>query len=451
MAPATKSTPKSRINLTGDPEKKYKLAKRSVLVVRRVEAASPSGRRCVVMNQPNVRISKTGVQLCHCFGRANSLNDSNMKSLEFAWGMTRNSLNLDSRRNCFFCISNFHKMFDEGMWGFMPELEVVDRYHAAWVRDNGNFGFELAKEIEHDKEKVHSYTLVAFHTEMEETDIDYHNENRADGAPKKTTYEYPFTDLPKIKSHLHPKFVLLSIGYQLYMTTNISIQHRHQEHIQPYAAALKKISEMTTDWWKEFDPVNEFHPAFASTISFDDIRQAERVELVDNQGPIISATSTSAGGGLRKSSSVANLGTRARAGGGSGPKPSKTTRLRKSRTSANLKEDSIIQDSTTSTTETSPPKTKLTIVIRLGGRIAQREVTEGEKDDEDEDQDQDDGADDTIHYDDIPDTDDEGENRCMFQTRSKKRVADPDSSPDVSPPPSPTTVVYKASVQSQSR
>ncbi|PPR01843.1 hypothetical protein CVT24_001731 [Panaeolus cyanescens] len=428
-------TPSSRIDQTANGEKidrktgkvttKYKLAKRSKFVDLRVQAAAPCGSNCVVLNQENTRIAKTGIQLCHSFGRANSLEDDFMKSVEFAWGMTQNSLNLDSRHNCFYCVNHFHKMYDGGLWCFMPDIEVVKRYHAAMVRDNDDHGSELAKEILNDKDKIHSYTLVPIlELDMKKIQIHVYNNELVQG-PLTTAYEFPYDKLPKIRSHLHPKFVILSIGFQLTKTTNIPENYLEQAHLKSYVDAFKLIQELGSNWWRPLDPKKNFHPAFASKIPLDDIRKADKVKL-----------------GIQRRHSVTNLRSAPDNGAVAAPSAHASGRLRRSCTVANLKEakQQGVEGSKPCSAR-SAPKPK---VVRKGRRIAmvedvgagKAEAEEVKDGDESEDE-----VDDIKDLDYIPDTDDEGENAFMFRSRSNlKRAAESDSSSsDGSAPPSPTT------------
>ncbi|PPR04142.1 hypothetical protein CVT24_010692 [Panaeolus cyanescens] len=414
-------------------KKKYKLAKRSVLVVRRVTFTAPSGNRCMVTNQANSRftIAKTGIQLCHAFGRANSLEDERMRSVEFTWGMTRNSVNLDSRYNCFYCTSNFHIMHDNGYWCIMPDLDLVQRYYDAMRRDDGGHGVELAKEIQKDDKKIHEYTLVAFITDMESTDIDVYVDKSLRGeGPKKITYEFPFQNLPKIRSHLHPKFVLLNVGAVL-EKPHITAAVMDQDHLAPYSDAFGLIQRMYRVCWKEISAVKDMDPAFAPKTAFSDM--AEKAVL-DARTPAHGKGSRK---GVRKSVSLANLRSSTTVNGRFAAHSPLTIRLpiRTVRTVANLRDANKRASESSTSAEAQESTPKLTITIRLGKRIPLKEVN-GEGDDED-DVEEEANIDDVDGDDlgDVPDTDDEGEHR-----NPKKRQADSDSSPDVSPPPSPTTL-----------
>ncbi|PPR07170.1 hypothetical protein CVT24_010723 [Panaeolus cyanescens] len=252
------ASPRERIALNKD----LKLVGRSTIVDQRVRAVSPTSDRCMMLNRENG--GGVAIQLCHCFGRGLSSKDKLMTNLEYIWGMTYKSLNLDTRYNCFFCDNGLHAMFDNGSWCLLADIKILERYIDAMERDGGRFGEELAKEMEKDDKKVHTYRFLCLHPRMRLTPVIFHDPENldAEGRPKKRMIEFP-GEFPPIHSHLHPKFVILSLGLQMIRTTHIPQSVFNQSHVNNHMLYFGFIRTLFNTWWTPATNAMVLDPKFS--------------------------------------------------------------------------------------------------------------------------------------------------------------------------------------------
>ncbi|PPQ99648.1 hypothetical protein CVT24_005226 [Panaeolus cyanescens] len=287
------SSPRGRPDAATDSATARKLAARNRLVAVRVKAISPKGSRCVLEHRANSRLVGVGIELCHCFARANAFDDILMRSIEFRWGMERGSLSLDSRWNCIFMGSDFHAMFDKGLWGLVPSMDTLERYDLATQKDiqdeepaieggeNVTRSKRLMSVMEEDdidvnlpehKGKSHVYTLLAFHRAMRKTPIDRHLKKFPVLDSDFTRYTFPF--LPsegehlQIRSHIHPKFVILSLGQQLAKPKRITKAMKKRDHVLPFTEHLDMVQKLYEAWTAKLNRAqldDSVFPAFIPT------------------------------------------------------------------------------------------------------------------------------------------------------------------------------------------
>ncbi|PPR01844.1 hypothetical protein CVT24_001732 [Panaeolus cyanescens] len=263
-------SPEGRIATTGSG-KDVELTNRKTDVDRRVQAIALTGNKCLIEHRANSESSHMSIQLCHIFGRANSLNNRLMTSIEYFWGLKKYSLNLDSRYNCMYAGNDLHGMFDHGGWCLIPEKQILLDYQEATNADGFHHGKTLYKAMHPEPKKLkdtdedeskddnhYTYKLVPLDSEMKKTLIHrFHVEVPTDPSHF-TTYFYPFNDLPPIRSHIHPKFVIISLGKLMGNPYRFLSDNR----LAPYHEHLTIINALWTKWSKELRPSQEYDDEF---------------------------------------------------------------------------------------------------------------------------------------------------------------------------------------------
>ncbi|KAF9037550.1 hypothetical protein BJ165DRAFT_1501784 [Panaeolus papilionaceus] len=276
-------TPGSRFTPQG------KLLPRDHHVKARVADIAPGNCRCLIENRGNREKPTVGIQLCHTFARSMSLKIDTMTSIEYYWGMKRGSLNLDSGSNCFYAVSDLHAMFDNGLWGLLPEMKILKKYEAAIDRDrtvdDEDRGVHIRLAFEEDQVKpvdghpnfYHTYTFLAFNRSMEDRDIHVYTWDSNGRRIRKRERRYPFNKpLLKVQSHLHPKFVILSMGQQLRDGKHITEKHLQQQHVQQFSNELDLVKKLHKHWTKPLTLDQEESEHFPSFDSEDVDTKASR-------------------------------------------------------------------------------------------------------------------------------------------------------------------------------
>ncbi|KAF8692826.1 hypothetical protein AX14_002379 [Amanita brunnescens Koide BX004] len=191
---AAETTPSSRLQDEN---------RRSAEVRRRVLVSDPNHGRCIVENCDASR----AIEYCHLIARINWKDDKLLSSLEWFWNMRAHTLNLDTRRNVVPMGSSVHRMFDAGRWAFLPDDAIVQQYSQSL-----RFGSVASRDrfpVIEDREDFR-YRLIPLH-DMEKIAF-----TRQNGDPATLTtndfnvHVYPFTTLPDLVSHIHPKFVIMA-------------------------------------------------------------------------------------------------------------------------------------------------------------------------------------------------------------------------------------------------
>ncbi|PPR04143.1 hypothetical protein CVT24_010693 [Panaeolus cyanescens] len=168
--------------------------------IKRAENADPNHGRCLIEN-----CSRVGaIVMTYMFNRDLAIGNSHLiDSLEWSWRMRRGTLNLDTRRNIFFCAS-MHALFRERKWCLIPREEDVFHFYdeeRVFIRKRNRF-----VDSEGD---IFTYTLLPLQ-DME--DLYITRQSGRDDDKTVSIHDFPFEDLPVIRSHLHPKFVILHLG-----------------------------------------------------------------------------------------------------------------------------------------------------------------------------------------------------------------------------------------------
>ncbi|KAF7436273.1 hypothetical protein PC9H_003102 [Pleurotus ostreatus] len=157
--------------------------------VARVHSVCPHGAFCLLGNHAMAN----GVEYTQLVPRALSSNNKLMNKLERYWGMTRRTLNLDTRYNVFPCSSGLHVSHDASEWGLLP-LDNID----------GHFLYRFLPLRNMETATITRYLRVptAEDPPLRPEDV--------------VNHFFPFDSIPPLKSHIHPKFAIFELGLQLY-------------------------------------------------------------------------------------------------------------------------------------------------------------------------------------------------------------------------------------------
>ncbi|PPQ66942.1 hypothetical protein CVT24_008539 [Panaeolus cyanescens] len=211
-----------------DREPEPELPPISANVIERLRRIDPNGGRCIITNEPYM--SDGDVEVAHLMSRNYAKYDRRLSALEWVWLMQRGSLHVDTRYNICFLKRSLHNLFKKGAWIFLPSVEIVNKYIEDEpifaeplelpAPDVGKFvNFYQAKERgsipELPMDQLYTYELYPLPCdEMRETIIHRYAPQRSKGAEgdkqSVESYSYPFSNFPKITSHIHPRYVILA-------------------------------------------------------------------------------------------------------------------------------------------------------------------------------------------------------------------------------------------------
>ncbi|PPR04146.1 hypothetical protein CVT24_010696 [Panaeolus cyanescens] len=126
-------------------------------------------------------------------------------ALEWTWGMKRGTLNLDTHRNIFSLGPSMYSLYREKKWGLLPTEEDVYKFYdkkRSMTCRRDTFA------VSEPRDEVYTYRLIPLR-DMEEIYI-----TRQSSTESSTVeiHEFPFEGFPTIRSHVHPKFVILHLG-----------------------------------------------------------------------------------------------------------------------------------------------------------------------------------------------------------------------------------------------
>ncbi|KAL0957225.1 hypothetical protein HGRIS_001039 [Hohenbuehelia grisea] len=181
---------------------------------KRVNKVCPHGNRCLISSCD----PRNGVQYVHLVPRALWQEDPLMTKLEWYWGMTRGTLNLDTRYNVFPCASQLHGILDVSGWGLLPPDDVVNQYHERLTKVHSYYFADRFKRPNIPNNHF-SYRFLPLR-DMEPVSITRQIRiPTVIGPPLRPTdfivHVFPFDDIPVLKSHIHPKFAIFQLGRQI--------------------------------------------------------------------------------------------------------------------------------------------------------------------------------------------------------------------------------------------
>ncbi|PPQ76813.1 hypothetical protein CVT24_011656 [Panaeolus cyanescens] len=177
----------------------------TLAAIQRAETADPNGRRCLIENRSRC----CAIEVAHVMGRTNAYDSRQIGALEWSWKKEKHTLNLDTRRNVFFCGASLHQLYKERKWALLPEPSDVEQYFG-WAMPFGRNQFPI------NNEPTFQYTFLPLQ-DMEDVyltrqrDLDP-SDSHGQQKPVVDIYHYPFTDFPKITSHVHPTFAIIHLG-----------------------------------------------------------------------------------------------------------------------------------------------------------------------------------------------------------------------------------------------
>ncbi|PPR01851.1 hypothetical protein CVT24_001739 [Panaeolus cyanescens] len=178
--------------------------------IKRAKHEDPNEGRCLIENS-----SQTGaIVMTYMFNRDLAIGNSFlMDSLEWFWRMRRGTLNLDSRRNIFFSSvdASMHALFQDKKWGLLPTEEDVFHFY-----DKERLGIKRRNRFVDLEGGSFTYTLLPLQ-DMEDIYITRQSGPENDG--RVSIHDFPFPHFPAIRTHIHPRFVILHLGATLYQLT----------------------------------------------------------------------------------------------------------------------------------------------------------------------------------------------------------------------------------------
>ncbi|PPQ72228.1 hypothetical protein CVT24_002356 [Panaeolus cyanescens] len=156
--------------------------------------------RCLIENS-----DASWTEVVDVLHRINGDANDVMNRLEWAWGMNRGTLNLDTRRNLTILSPNMRIRLRYGEWSLLPEPSVIRRFFfdVENMKPHNRWNFPKLED------ETYKYTFIPLH-DMEDV---YISRQEEDGSV--TIHEYPYPNFPVLTSHIHPTFAIMHIGVSL--------------------------------------------------------------------------------------------------------------------------------------------------------------------------------------------------------------------------------------------
>ncbi|KIJ23997.1 hypothetical protein M422DRAFT_56591 [Sphaerobolus stellatus SS14] len=186
----------------------------------RVQSADPNQGRCLIENCAEYRC----VEFCHCFPSSQRkdliwLTRRKLSNIEWHWNMQKYTLNLDTRRNIFRAGAAMHGLHAKNAWLLLPEEHIINKYHET-VKDTIDGPIAERQSFPNiPDQNDFEYRFVPLLPAMKTIAI--HRQLGTQAADSElmpndfVTYIHPFNAMPKLTSHLHPKFAILEAGRKL--------------------------------------------------------------------------------------------------------------------------------------------------------------------------------------------------------------------------------------------
>lgn len=185
---------------------------------RRVEKLDPNNGRCLVENG----VAYDGVLYCCCFPIYAPESDPDLlDSVEWFWNIPYWTLNLRTSRNIFRAGEAIAQMYQRHFWLLLPDEGIINQYHNALTEING--GWVARRETFPDlpDRDDYEYRFVPISDKMRKIAIIRQTRHALPSSDPPISqsvfvvFVYPFSGLPILKSHVHPKYVLLEAGRKL--------------------------------------------------------------------------------------------------------------------------------------------------------------------------------------------------------------------------------------------
>ncbi|KAF9233454.1 hypothetical protein BU15DRAFT_80114 [Melanogaster broomeanus] len=167
--------------------------------------ANPNHSLCLL-----TRRGEPVVETCHLV--AGSTKPHTLTQLEYAWGLRHSSLNLDSRFNVFFLRSDWHTLFDRGLWLLVPQLEDLETLRN---RTTSNKNAKGRRKVNIDggwgEETTFQYHVLCT-PDLKEPIHPFDGPEKDAGY---TVHGLPFPNLGPLISHVRPHFVVANSAPKL--------------------------------------------------------------------------------------------------------------------------------------------------------------------------------------------------------------------------------------------
>ncbi|PPR00109.1 hypothetical protein CVT24_008965 [Panaeolus cyanescens] len=228
-------------------------------VSRRAGHADPNGRRCLIENCS----STNAIEFVHVFDRVNALDSRQTGALEWYWNREKHTLNFDTQRNVFFCGASLHQLYKERKWALLPEFSDVQQYYG-WAIPFGRTQFPI------NNEPTFQYTFLPLQ-DMEDVYLT-RQRDLSDGQQTVDVYHYPFTDFPKITSHVHPTFAIIHLGSIL---RSESFNHEIRMSLYERYPFLRKVCNLRNKWTGLLPSTAEEDPTYITDSRAREVRHSQ--------------------------------------------------------------------------------------------------------------------------------------------------------------------------------
>ncbi|KAJ3523309.1 hypothetical protein NMY22_g11497 [Coprinellus aureogranulatus] len=228
---------------------------------RRAEGADVSKQRWTIENCPEDQI----IELAYVFKREHSGDSEMMRSLEYIWGMREGTLNLDTRRNIFFVGKVLHKLYKEGKWVLCPEESILDMFLSKPRSSNFRGSPLFRSGFPNLTGDTYKYTFFPL-TEMSDRLLRETRGNQP-GPEDMQAHPPPYTTLPAVTSHVHPKFALLRFSQRIVLESRVAVSQLEQNNAPPFSCHRPNVCNTVL---RERRKSHLHHPSHASISSSRD-------------------------------------------------------------------------------------------------------------------------------------------------------------------------------------
>ncbi|QRV85144.1 HNH endonuclease [Ceratobasidium sp. AG-Ba] len=178
------------------------------------------------------------LHVCHVLARATPM--TKIWQLERAWGLSPGRLNLDTTRNLIYLTPDMHQLFDRKDWALVPQL--------SWLRSLWMDISEGSSEVsfqDFSQQQIVDFIFLPL-GEFPKAFL------RFSGSAPPETCLFPFTDLPPIRSHIHPFFAICNVAEKEihYRTLDQKNQTKPNEQRKAYQRALQNCINIYNEWLK---------------------------------------------------------------------------------------------------------------------------------------------------------------------------------------------------------
>ncbi|KAF8987923.1 hypothetical protein BDQ17DRAFT_1374563 [Cyathus striatus] len=177
--------------------------------------------------------------------------------------MRKGDLNLDTRYNIFPASEFVRKMFNSYKCILVPDETIVDKIYRAVLFRKDKRCSDSFRTLEGE---IFEYRLLPI-ADMDDVTFIRQNDTTATTQQPETytEHKFPFDTLPKLVSHIHPKFVLAGVGYFLYAASRDQFLKNYHKY-----AIFEKIGNIYLLWTSpnslDVDDDPTFYPDIDSTI-----------------------------------------------------------------------------------------------------------------------------------------------------------------------------------------